>query len=140
VTAQESLPGDDFEPVGKGVEDVEKGEYNDEKVDFPSTSAPVPTWHAAYGNGSGDFAPNYSPPRPASPADSSPSYRFPSPADTVAPRLPSPAHTRSPTLGSVADGAPLGRHGSIASQRSMSSVTSENSTTGFGRSKRWVIE
>jgi hypothetical protein len=136
VSAQETLPGDDFEPMTKGGADVEQGEY-EEKVAFPSTHAPVPTWHAAYGNESAPgFAPGYRSPSETSPSETLASTRLPSPADSIALRLPSPAVTRAPALGSPADAAPLGRHGSIASQRSVSSVASSGS---FGK-KRWVIE
>jgi hypothetical protein len=143
LAAEEALPGDDFEPMVKpGVNvDIEKASYYEEKVDFPSTHAPVPTWHTAYGNDSAPaFAPSYTPPRLVSPSESQSSTQFPSPVEPAAPRLPSPAHTRAPTLGSPQDAAPLGRHGSITSQRSASSRHSSNESTSFGKSKRWVIE
>jgi len=143
LAAEEQPPGDDFEPMIKPevIVDVEKASYYEEKVDFPPTHAPIPTWHTAYGNDSPpEFAPSYTPPRLVSPSDSQPSTQFPSPAETVAPRLPSLAHTRAPTLGSPQDAAPLGRHGSIASQHSTRSGHSSNESASFSRSKRWVIE
>jgi len=44
LNAQESLPGDDFVPITRG-DDMEK-------VSFPSTEKPVPTYSATFGSGS----------------------------------------------------------------------------------------
>ncbi|KAJ7785881.1 hypothetical protein B0H16DRAFT_1670180 [Mycena metata] len=45
LNAQESLPGDDFVPITRGGDDMEK-------VAFPSNEKPVPTYSATFGSGS----------------------------------------------------------------------------------------
>ncbi|KAJ7655225.1 hypothetical protein DFH06DRAFT_1046920 [Mycena polygramma] len=150
LNAHESLPGDDFVPV-TGGEDPEK-------VSFPSTEKPVPTFSATFGSGSEVPVPSQmfrpSPqlgPRffnsSAEPFESRPNSNVSSP---ISP--PMAALTRTSTKESYQSAA-TGLPGKRDSDRSMGSLNSyydyssgdanhqrrdsESNTIG---SKRWVID
>ncbi len=117
VNAEEPLPGDDFEPA---LPYNEKG-GDEEKVDFPSYEAPVPTYSAAYG-----FGPSVPPPAYMSaPRKLGPRFF----AKDAAPFDP------QPTLSTQS----LVRQTSGSSQHSVSSSISTDSTMSM-KGKRWMIE
>ncbi|KAI8995420.1 hypothetical protein BD414DRAFT_534588 [Trametes punicea] len=123
LNAQEELPDDDYRSPG--------GKSDSEKVAFPSTDLPIPTFSVAFGGGGQDvplpsqmrFAPRQMGPRfYAHSYDSAGSNPFSTPTD----------------------GSALSRHSSRSSQHSQTSVQSSHSnassTAGSQRGKRWVIE
>ncbi|THH21010.1 hypothetical protein EW146_g465 [Bondarzewia mesenterica] len=157
LNAQEPLPGDDFVPVGPGQT------YQDpEKVNFPSSDRPIPTFSATFGTGSEvpppsqmRFGPRQLGPRffntQAQPFETSP-------IETSPITSPPTAHYGSlPTYDSHSStkGQPLVRHGSSGSYSSVASTSEQpsvgadsltrmisNATSGesIGGRPRWVIE
>ncbi|OSD05908.1 hypothetical protein PYCCODRAFT_1404746 [Trametes coccinea BRFM310] len=128
LNAQEELGEDDYQTPGEKADS--------EKVAFPSTDLPIPTYSVAFGGGSSGqdvpppsqmrFAPRQMGPRFYTSTQSSASNPFSTP---------------SPTDGS---GSVLSRQDSRSSQHSQTSVRSAgsnaSSSAGSARGKRWVIE
>jgi len=164
LNAQEPLPGDDFIPVVPG----EKGNGDPEKVDFPSTDRPIPTFSATFGSGLDVPPPSQMrfPPRQMGPRFTNSSAQpFELQVDTTSIATPpvarhglSPDSAVSRNSSSPTSGRNLIRHGSSSSQQSFSSMvssterqswgnysvtrmSSKGSSSGesIGRS-RWVIE
>jgi len=151
LNAHESLPGDDFVPVTSG-DDIEK-------VAFPSTEKPVPTFSATFGSGSQVPVPSQMfKPSPqlgprffnssAEPFESRPNSNSSSP---ISP--PMAALTRTSTKDSYQSAATAmpnkrdsGRSlGSLNSYYDYSSGDSnhqrrDSETNTIGNSKRWVID
>lgn len=136
VEAQEVLQDDDYE----------KGTF--EKVAFPDSSAPIPTFSAAFGSGPEVPPPsqmNFAPRIVGGPRFYGAYDAYGAPMDTytvlpynnmpyTAPRTPSPTHsTKFSERG-------LSRSGSGSSQHSTNSDESSSSAGHSSRSKRWIIE
>ncbi|EPQ61083.1 hypothetical protein GLOTRDRAFT_113542 [Gloeophyllum trabeum ATCC 11539] len=141
LNAQEPLPGDDFEPVSPGSEKMDE-----EKVQFPDHSVPVPTYSAAFGSGnevpppSQMFAPRQMGPR-FTQTSSNMTFGGHSSMTTVQP--PYIAHVRKPSNASstyYSNGTTLSRHDSRGSQNSYSSQSSGHGSDRTIGGKRWVIE
>lgn len=127
VSTQETLPAaGEFGIVTPEYE----YEYDDEKVEFPSTERPMPTFNATYGNQfSGRGQPFIS---------NGPRFYNQAPQPGAAVVLPPHALTRAPSDKST--------H-SYSSEKSASSWESyynyshsRNNSGQYGHSKRWVIE
>ena len=120
VNSQETLVGDDFSPAHS----YEK--FEDEKVDFPSYSQPIPT-----------FAASYDEPEEPTPA------HLPTGARILGPRFFNQGNLSPESPASSFQKGHLARQESNSSQRSGSSMawslnSDESSQTTKG--KRWVIE
>ncbi|KAI0047810.1 hypothetical protein FA95DRAFT_1518454 [Auriscalpium vulgare] len=142
LNAQEPLPGDDFVPVTYG----EKGDI--EKVDFPSTDRPIPTFSAAFGSGAEVPPPTqmFAAGRMGPRFYNQSAQPFEQSTDSVA--NPEPAYSEASSAshnGVPSSVRPLVRQGSSTSQFSVSSMGSSLSAGGsaevqtVGKS-RWVIE
>jgi hypothetical protein len=128
VHAQNDLPGNDFGIVTPDYGDHNK--YSDEKVEFPSTEKPMPTFNATYGN------------------------EFPARGHVFISN--GPRFFNQPLQADVLVGFPPQALNRTPSERSASSYSSEKSSSWesyyyncshsrenslqHGRSKRWVIE
>ncbi|KAI9068033.1 hypothetical protein FKP32DRAFT_1562565 [Trametes sanguinea] len=129
LNAQEELAEDDYQTPGEKADS--------EKVAFPSTDLPIPTYSVAFGGGSsGQDVP---PPSQMRFAPRQMGPRFYASTTTTQSSASNPFSTPSPTDGSV-----LSRQDSRSSQHSQTSVRSAgsnaSSSAGSARSKRWVIE
>ncbi|KAI0274892.1 hypothetical protein BC834DRAFT_978153 [Gloeopeniophorella convolvens] len=136
LNAQEPLPGDDFVRVVPG----EKG-VDEEKVDFPSTGRPIPTFSATFGSGAEVPPPSQMRFNTMGPRFFNESATpFDLHIDTRSIAAPPTAYSASPKTGSPDSTRPLIRQGS---QHSTASSTSSNTTITeqqhIGRA-RWVIE
>ncbi|KAJ7042664.1 hypothetical protein C8F04DRAFT_1076686 [Mycena alexandri] len=154
LNAQESLPGDDFVPITRGGDDMEK-------VAFPSNEKPVPTYSATFGSGSEVPVPSQmfrpSPqlgPRffnsSAEPFESRPNSNNNSP---ISPPMAALTRTSSKeSYQSAATAMPNKRDSgrSLGSLNSYYDYSSDNSrhlrqdsastTNTIGNAKRWVID
>jgi len=147
LNAQEQLPGDDFMPVTYGSDP--------EKVDFPSTQQPIPTFSATFGKGNEVPVPSQMFPAQLGPRF----FRSTPPFDSrsVSPiSAPSMAHTRSSVISDSPhsdEGAPIMRSNTTASDQSFRSVASYYKYSDDGNhsrsgstteqtmhGKRWIIE
>lgn len=127
MNAKEPLPGDDFTPaIERRADDPEAGE----KVAFPSMSAPMPTFSAAYGAGGKPVPPGQM--RFGTPGPRVQTTYDRAPGDLSAPAS---AHTRSPVSPATSVRATVRRQDSLASVHSTQSGRSVDS-----QGKRWVIE
>ncbi|KXN81126.1 hypothetical protein AN958_06080 [Leucoagaricus sp. SymC.cos] len=125
LNSQEELPGGEF---GIVTPEYESYGYDNEKVDFPSTEKPMPTFNAAYGNGF--------PARGHVFITNGPRFFNQSPQFGAAVVLPPQALTRAPSDRSTHS------HSSEKSSSSWDSYYnySHSRDNSHGQSKRWVIE
>ncbi|KAJ7169468.1 hypothetical protein C8R46DRAFT_897285 [Mycena filopes] len=155
LNAQESLPGDDFVPITRGGDDMEK-------VAFPSNEKPVPTYSATFGSGSEVPVPSqmFRPgpqlgPRffnsSAEPFERRPNSNASNASSPISPPMAALTRTSSKESYQSAATAMPNKHDSGRSLGSLNSyydyssgdsqhMRRDSETNTIGNAKRWVID